>query len=103
MVTVVSSARAGAPLKHSAITAMANRPKPRGIVDVMLMSSALQLRVDDGEALIAVLEVDAGDPEQRPKLVVGDLHRSGRGGRSRSGLRERGRARGVKGDIALDL
>src|SRR3979490_2157451 len=104
MVTLVSSARTGAPLKHTAIAAaMAVRPRPRGVNDVMLIPSALQRRVDDGEALIAGLEVDTGDAEQRAKLVVGDLHRPGRGGRSRCGLWERGRARGVEGDIAFDL
>src|SRR5450432_3927480 len=64
---------------------------------------ALQRRVDDRKALIARLEVDTGNPKQAAKLVVGDLHRSGRGGGARRRLRERGRARGVEGDVALDL
>src|SRR3979490_2286887 len=104
MVTLVSSARTGAPLKHTAIAAaMAVRPRPRGVNDVMWITSALQRRVDDGEALIAGLEVDAGDAEHRAKLVVGDLHRSGRRGTARRGLREGGRARGVERHVAFDL
>src|ERR1700730_12303297 len=64
---------------------------------------ALQWRVDDREVLSAALEVDAGNAEQAAKLVVGDLHRPGRRGGARRRLRERGRARGVEGDVALDL
>src|SRR5664279_3274113 len=64
---------------------------------------ALQRGVDDGEALIAGLEVDGGYAEQGAKLAVFDLHRPGRGGGARRRLRERGRARGVEGDVALDL
>src|SRR5882672_5425991 len=100
---VVSSARA--PLRQSDIAAaMANRPRPRRASDVITSSLlALQRRVDDREALIARLEVDAGNAEQATELVVGDLHRSGRGGGARRRLRKRGRARGVEGDVALDL
>src|SRR3982074_1160628 len=80
------------------------RPWLRRVTDVITnFLLALQRRVDDREVLNAALEVDAGNAEQAAKLVVGDLHRSGRGGGARRRLRERGRARGVEGDVALDL
>src|SRR5258708_3288499 len=79
-------------------------PRLRRLTDIITnFPLALQRRVDDRKALIARLEVDAGDAEQAAKLVVGDLHRSGRGGTARRRLRERGRARGVEGDVALDF
>src|SRR5882724_4779110 len=84
--------------------AMANRPRLRRATDTITkFPLALQRGVDDGEALIARLEVDAGNTEQAAELVVGDLHRPGRGGGARRRLRKRGRARGVEGDVALDL
>src|ERR1700676_5163149 len=80
------------------------RPWLRRVTDVILnLPLALQWRVDDREVLSAALEVDAGNAEQAAKLVVGDLHRPGRRGGARHRLRERGRARGVEGDVALDL
>src|SRR5450759_1362635 len=103
IITLLSSARA-APGRRDNAAAMANPPRLRRVTDSMTnFLSALQRGVDDGEALLAGLEVDAGDAEQRAKLVVGDLHRPGRGGGARRRLRERGRARGVEGDVALDL
>src|ERR1700738_1072771 len=80
------------------------RPWLRRVTDVITnFLLALQWRVDDREALIAALEVDAGNAKQAAKLVVGDLHRPGRGGGARRRLRESGRARVVEGDVALDL
>src|SRR5882762_5458256 len=84
--------------------AMANRPRLRRAGDAITnFPLALQRGVDDRKALIARLEVDAGNTEQAAELVVGDLHRPGRGGGARRRLRKRGRARGVEGDVALDL
>src|ERR1700694_1409802 len=84
---------------------MAKRtPWLRRVTDVITnFPLALQWRVDDREVLSAALEVDAGNAEQAAELVVGDLHRPGRGGGARRRLRERCRARGVEGDVALDL
>src|SRR5260370_34282279 len=100
---VVSAARA--PLRQSDMAAaMANWPRLRRASDAITnFPLALQRGVDDGEALIARLEVDAGNTKQAAELVVGDLHRPGRGGGPRRRLRKRGRARGVEGDVALDL
>src|SRR5450631_3298259 len=105
IVTLVSSACTGAlPRQKDIAAAMASRPRPRRMtVSMTNFPLTLQRRVDDGEALLAGLEVDAGDPEHAAKLVVGDLHRPGRGRRTRRRLRERSRARGVEGDVALDL
>src|SRR3977135_3541871 len=77
---VVSVARA--PLRQSDMAAaMANRPRLRRASDAITnFPLALQRGIDDGEALIARLEVDAGNTEQAAELVVGDLHRPGRGG-----------------------
>src|SRR5215831_310580 len=78
---------------------------PRKFVDVIFLvfPSTLQRCVDDGEPFVALLEVDAGDTEHRAQLGILDLHRAGRGGSPRRRLRERGRTRGVEGDVALDL
>src|SRR6185312_4918941 len=65
--------------------------------------STLQRRVDDAEPLLALLAGDAGSAEQRAQLVACDLHRAGRLRRTGRGLRERGRARRVEGDVTLDL
>src|SRR5712672_1696050 len=61
---VVSVARA--PLRQSDMAAaMANRPRLRRASDAITnFPLALQRRVDDREALIARLEVDAGNTEQ---------------------------------------
>src|SRR3954468_8851725 len=67
------------------------------------IGSALQRGVDDSETLVAAFERHAGDAEHRAELVFGYLHRSGRRRGSRRRLRKRGRACGVKGDIAFDL
>src|SRR5580692_6545870 len=89
------------------VAAMA-MPRLRSVADIMFsfpfrLRSALQRRVDDGKRLIALLEVDAGDAEHAAEFGVLDLHRAGRGGGARRRLRERGRACGVEGDVALDL
>src|SRR3954471_8490207 len=103
-VTMLSSARA-APRYSDIATETARRMASlRRVIDAMMKSpSALQRRVDDGQALFAGLEVDAGNAEQAAKLVVGDLHRSGGGRGARRRLREGGRARGVERDIAFHL
>src|SRR3977135_292997 len=100
---VVSVARA--PLRQSDMAAaMANRPRLRRASDAITnFPLALQRGIDDGEALIARLEVDAGNTEQAAELVVGDLHRPWRGGGARRRLRKRGRARGREGEGARDL
>src|ERR1700733_2063272 len=105
IVTVVFSACAAPGCWQNDMTMTTTRrtARLRRVTDSILNSSALQRRVDDREALIAGLEIDAGDAEQAAKLVVGDLHRTGRGRGARRRLRERGRARGVEGDVALDL
>src|SRR5262249_14036595 len=58
------------------------RCMPRVFVGVISWSSSLglQRRVDDREPLVALLEVDAGNPEHRTQLGILDLHRTGRGG-----------------------
>src|SRR6478736_2283350 len=83
-------------------------PRLRSVADIMFsfplcFRSALQRRVDDRKRLIALLEVDAGDAEHAAEFGVLDLHRTRRGGGARRRLREGGRARGVEGDVALDL
>src|SRR6516165_9902523 len=50
------------------------------------------------EALVALLEVDAGNAEQTAQLGVLYFHGSRRRRGARRGLRERGRAGGVEGD-----
>src|SRR3984893_7087229 len=109
IITIVSSACAPPSCRRIA-AAMASLiprlriPRLRSVADIISnFPLALQRRVDDGEALFAGLEVDAGDTEQAAKLVVGDLHRTRRGSRARRRLRERGRTRGVEGDVALAL
>src|SRR5262249_16832957 len=100
--TSVSSARA--PVAGRSTAAAMTRPKSRRLSAFICYSrSALDRRVDDRKALVALLEVDAGDAEHGAELRVLDLHRSGRSGRARRRLRERGGAGSVEGDIALDL
>src|SRR6185437_11317884 len=73
--------------------------------DISQMSwrSALQRGVDDGELLVATIEGHARGAEHGAQFVVRHLHRAGRLRRARRRLRERGRARGVEGDVTLDL
>src|SRR6185503_13073445 len=72
-------------------------------MDDLAFALALQRRVDNGEPLFVLLEGDARYAEHAAQLVVRHLHRAGRGRRSRRRLWKRGRARGVEGDVALDL
>src|SRR5256885_6330947 len=106
ILTVVSSARAR-PEGRKRAAAMAREkvePKLRRVSDVIAgFLLALQRGVDDRKALLARLEVDAGNAEQRTQLGILDLHRPGRGRRARRRLREGGRACGVEGHVALDL
>src|SRR5690242_2130348 len=69
----------------------------------IIRSLALQRRIDDGEALLAGFEDDAGGAEQAAQPVGGDLHRPGRWRGAGRGLREGGRACGMEGDVAFDL
>src|SRR5262249_38451458 len=69
----------------------------------LLLSSALQRLIDNGEPLLSTLERDVGNAEKRAQLVVGDFHRSRRRCRTRCWLRKGGRHGGVKRDVALDL
>src|SRR3954470_20876249 len=78
-------------------------PAAKAISAILRIGSALQRRVDDGEALVAALECHGADAEQRAKLVVGNLHRTGRRGAARRRLRERCRTGSVKRHVALDL
>src|ERR1700750_3036974 len=93
MVTLSSSALADAmPRRMVAATANPRLRKAANVISVVLvfLFSARQRRVDDREALVALLEVDAGDAEHAAQLGVLDLHRTGRGGCARRRLRERG-------------
>src|SRR5579863_10538365 len=69
----------------------------------MLASSSFERRVDDGEPLSALFHGDVGNAEHLPQLLLGDFHRAGRRGSAGGGLRERGRTRGVEGDVAFHL
>src|SRR5262249_25234297 len=101
MVTLTSSACARTPRGRSRAAARIKLRKK--VLVIGKIPSAGQRRVDDGELLVALLEVDAGNAEHAAKLGVFDLHRAGRGGGARRRLRERGRAGGVEGNAALDL
>src|SRR6202035_3521973 len=70
IVMLVLSACAGAlPSEKEIAAAMARRPRLRRSVQSMTkFPLARQRRVDDGEALVAGLEVDAGDAEQGAQL-----------------------------------
>src|SRR5262249_49108740 len=62
----------------SSMVATTAMPKSRRLIELIAMvPSALQRRVDDGEPLVALLEVDAGNPEQTAQPGVLDLHRAG--------------------------
>src|ERR1700730_3416060 len=94
MVTLISSAWARTPRGSSRAAA---RMRLRKTVLIMCdIPLAGQRRVDDGELVLALLEVDAGDAEHAAKLGVLDLHRSGRAGGAGLRLRECGRAGGVE-------
>src|SRR5690348_11435485 len=101
MVTLSSWARAPAPSGRRR-TAASIRPR-RNALFICRIPLASQRRVDDRKPLITLLEVDAGNAEHGAELGVLDLHRAGRGGAARRRLRKRSRARGVEGDVALDL
>src|SRR5262245_564392 len=66
-----------------------------------MLASVLDRRVDDGETLLILLEVHAGDAEHAPQFVVRDLHRAGRRCRAWRRLWEGRRARGMEGDVAF--
>src|SRR4051795_6947562 len=81
ILTVVASSALARPEGRKRAAAMAREkvePKPRRVNDVIAgFLLALQRGVDDRKALLARLEVDAGNAEQRAQLGVLDLHRSG--------------------------
>src|SRR5262249_26940678 len=69
----------------------------------LLLSSALQRLIDNGEPLLSTLKGDVGNAKKRAQLVVGDFHRSRRRCRARRWLRKGGRHGGVERDVALAL
>src|ERR1700759_4596262 len=88
IVTTVSSQRAADIWEVMAAATARRMPRLRGIANVMTnFLLALRGLFDDRKPFIARLEVDTGDAEQVTKLVVGDLHRAGRGGSARCRLR----------------
>src|SRR5437667_1330976 len=100
--TAKSSARAA--LAGSSMVATTAMPKSRRLIELIATPpSALQRRIDDRKPLVALPEIDAGDPKQAAQLAVFDLHWAGRGGRAWRRLREGRRARGVEGYVALHL
>src|SRR5262245_60039388 len=70
---------------------------------IVMLTSVLDRRVDDGETLLVLLEGHAGDAEHAAQFVVRDCHRARRRRRAWRVLREGSRARGMEGDVALDL
>src|SRR5258708_25031251 len=74
-----------------AMTQASAAPVTKAINSIRI-GSTLQRRVDDGEALLAALEGHTGDAQHRTKLVIGDLHRTGRRRAAWRRLRVRRRA-----------
>jgi hypothetical protein len=70
----------------------------------MANPSGLKRRVNDGKALLVLLERDVGDAEHAAQLVGRDvLYRPWRRSGARRRLRERRRAGGMERDVAFHL
>src|SRR5262245_30893624 len=70
---------------------------------IVMLTSILDRRVDDGETLLVLLEGHAGDAEHAAQFVVRYLHRAWRRCRTWRRLREGCRSRSMEGDVSFDF